>query len=90
MRPTPHRTESVSWCVVKPNSPVAGRAPTPAPLRFLATPVRPTAPGAPAPLGEHLGTCFQAMGALLVEVPLASDLTCPLPTFAFAPQQLKA
>lgn len=86
MPPSTHRVETLSWRVVKPNAPVPGREPAPAPvsLRFLAAPVRPAAADAPAPAPDApLGTVFQACGSLLIEVPLATEIAGPPPVFGF-------
>ena len=88
MPPSTHRVETLSWRVVKPNAPVPGRNPAPAPasLRFLAAPVRPIAyDAAPADLAADapFGTVFQAAGSLLVEVPLSGDLQGLPPVFGF-------
>ncbi len=79
-----HRAETLSWRVVKPNAPVPGRNPAQAPvaLRFLSAPSRPVAPDAPA-ADAPLGTVFQASGSLLIEVPLANELSGPPPIFGF-------
>lgn len=84
-----HRAESLTWCVVKPNVPVAGRAPAPGPtpLRFLAAPVRPVAPGAPEAPVEAPATIFQVVGPLLVEVPLAEELNGNPPLMGFQPRR---
>ena len=90
MTPSTHRTESLSWCVVKPNAPVAGRGPTPGPtpLRFLAAASRPLASSQPvAEAAEAPGTLFQAVGAVLIEVPLASDLAGPPALVGFVPRR---
>lgn len=88
MPPSTHRVETLSWRVVKPNAPVPGRNPAPAPvsLRFLSAPVRPTAHdavAAEAAPDAPLGTVFQAAGSLLIEVPLASELDGQPPVFGF-------
>jgi hypothetical protein len=82
-----HSADTLSWRVMKPNAPVVGRSPAQAPaaLKFLSMPVRATAPAAAheAPADGPFGTVFQAAGALLIEVPLASELAGPLPTLGF-------
>lgn len=88
-----HRVEPLTWCVVKPNSPVAGRLPTPGPtpLRFLAAARRPLAPGADEPEAQELlGTLFQAVGPVMIEVPLASELAGPPALMGFVPRRHQA
>ena len=78
--PATHQAAPLTWCVVKPNAPVAGRAAAPAqtPLRFLAAATRPQAAGAAAPEAPELpGTLFQAAGPVLIEVPLSDALSGP-------------
>ena len=93
MLPSTHRAETLSWRVVKANAPVPGRNPASAQLslRFLTAPLRPSAPlctraaeaAVAAPADLPLGTVFQAAGSLLIEVPLAGDLSGPPPVFGF-------
>lgn len=84
MPPSTHRVETLSWRVVKPNAPVPGRNPAPVPvsLRFLSAPSRPNSPDACTD-DTPLGTVFQASGSLLIEVPLAGEVSGMPPVFGF-------
>lgn len=87
--PSTHQAAPLTWCVVKPNAPVAGRtpAPVPTPLRFLAAPSRPQAPAADATDADELGTLFQAVGPVMLEVPLATELSGPPALLGFVPRR---
>jgi hypothetical protein len=86
--PSTRQAVTLSWCVVKPNAPVAGRTPAfvPTPLRFLAASRRPLAPAADAAEGiDDLGTLFQAVGPVMLQMPFASELQGPAALVGFVP-----